>query len=516
MGEMPHSKIVSIHAGPVWAKIAGPVEALKLAQQALTVEVPGAQHIPTVRAHLWDGKHRFLRKGTSTFPAGLSDRVTKLLREEGFSVQNNDLPSIAVHPDDVKSCLNGITLRDYQIETVLNALMATRLAIQCPTGSGKTEIGAAIIQQVKKPTLWLVHRKELLHQTAERLSQRLMDGGLVGKFGAGLSETKTVTVGMIQSLKNIHANDRFWGLWKVLIVDEVHHLSADTWYKLVNRLEQAYYRFGLSGTVVTGNAVRDLKLEGATGPVYVGRTTMDLAEAGYLAKPLIMLLDVGRLSYPSYEEIRQAVCPTWRDDPRQLSNLGGKLFGYALRKGIVENIERTGAIVQTATRYSKVGQKVLVLCSRLAHGKRILQEIDKVRWDKDVRKFRCWWLHGDEDDSIRQRVLQEFRDEKAGAILIASTIFDEGVDIPEIDILILAGGGESYIKSIQRVGRALRKRPDKDIVMIFDFLDGRDPTHKKDYLANHTKARVKDYKAQGFDVRRAVYSRNALHSEKIK
>ena len=272
----------------------------------------------------------------------------------------------------------------------------------------------------------------------------------------------------------------------------------------------------VSRTIVTGNPVRDLKLEGATGPIYIGRTTMDLAEAGYLAKPMITLLDIGRLSYPSYEEIRQAVCPQWREDPRQLAKLGGKLFGYALRKGIVENIDRTYAIVKTATRYRNAGEKVLILCTRLAHGRRILQEIDKVRFQYDVRKFRCWWLHGSEDDSIRQRVLQEFRDEEGGAILIASTIFDEGVDIPEIDVLILAGGGESYVKSIQRVGRALRKRPDKDFVMIFDFLDGRDPTHKKDYLANHTKARVQDYKDQGFEVRRGVYSsRSALHTEKI-
>ncbi len=514
---MPRSIPVVIHAGPVWATISAHPEAVKLVRQALTVDVPGAQHTPAYRAHRWDGKHCFLRKGANVFPAGLSDRVTKLLTEDGFSVESNNLPSIAVLPDDVKNCLAGIILRDYQIETVLNALLATRLAIQCPTGSGKTEIGAAIIQFLKRPTLWLVHRKELLHQTAERLVNRLGDPKLVGKYGAGLSDLKAVTVGMVQSLKNIPIADKFWALWEVLIVDEVHHLSADTWYTLVNRLEGAYYRFGLSGTIVTGNPIRDLKLEGATGPVYLGRTTMELAESGYLAKPMIMVLDIGRMAYPSYEEIRQAVCPQWREDPRQLSKLGGKLFGYALRKGIVENIDRNALIVRSATRYAKAGQKVLVLCSRLAHGKRILQEIDNVRFDKGVRKYRAWWLHGEEQDANRQRVLQQFREEEGGAILIASTIFDEGVDIPEIDILVLAGGGESYIKSIQRIGRALRKRPDKDYVMIFDFLDGRDPTHKKDYLANHTKARIEDYKAQGFEVRRAIFDSNgALHWEKMK
>ena len=97
-----------------------------------------------------------------------------------------------------------------------------------------------------------------------------------------------------------------------------------------------------------------------------------------------------------------------------------------------------------------------------------------------------------------------FKSQKGGAILVASTIFDEGVDIPEIDALILAGGGQSYIKNIQRVGRALRPKMHKDYVVIYDFLDGRNPKDKKDYLAQHTRSRIEDYKGQDFQVKRLV------------
>jgi superfamily II DNA or RNA helicase len=83
------------------------------------------------------------------------------------------------------------------------------------------------------------------------------------------------------------------------------------------------------------------------------------------------------------------------------------------------------------------------------------------------------------------------------------------MDIPEVDCLILAGGGQSTVKTIQRVGRALRTRSDKQTVIIYDFLDGRCPGPKRqrglqltydDYLAHHSKQRVKDYEGEGFTI----------------
>ena len=67
-------------------------------------------------------------------------------------------------------------------------------------------------------------------------------------------------------------------------------------------------------------------------------------------------------------------------------------------------------------------------------------------------------------------------------------------------MLVLAGGGESQLATIQRVGRALRPRPDKAEVIIYDVQDGRSPVAKKDYLAKHTMARLATYRGQGFMV----------------
>ena len=85
-------------------------------------------------------------------------------------------------------------------------------------------------------------------------------------------------------------------------------------------------------------------------------------------------------------------------------------------------------------------------------------------------------------------------------ITIASTIFDEGVDCRPLDGLILAGGGKSPTRALQRVGRVLRPYtyPNgrvKQQAMVVDFMD------KCRYMEKHSKRRLKIYKSEpAFDV----------------
>lgn len=490
-------KQVIFSVSPVRTQMVGPAEAVEIVKEILTVRVPGAEHTKAFERG-WDGHQRFLQKGS--FPTGLLHRVAKELYGQGFeSVCRNQFTShVPLDIKKVKDCLHGVELRDYQIEAVRQAINIKRLAIQCPTGSGKTEIGAAIIKVIRAPTLWLVHRKELLFQTAERLQLRIQaKPGAIGMIGAGKVDAGFVTVAMVQTLMSWTAqgvSPEFWKRWKVLVIDECHHISAETWLEIADNCVNAVYRYGLSGTIETGNESRDYKLEGATGPLYVVASTMELAKEGFLATPRIKMINVGAMTYPTYEQVREIVLPEWRANPRALMKLGGKLYAEAYKLGVIENEKRNKMIVTLAENHLAGNDKVLILCTRLAHGKKIQKKIQMLN-------VPVCFLHGKEKDSTRQRTLKDFRQADRGMILIASTIFDEGVDIPEVDVLILTGGGESFVKSIQRVGRALRPKKDKDYVLIYDFLDGRDPNAKKDYLAKHTQSRINDYKQQKFDVK---------------
>jgi superfamily II DNA or RNA helicase len=80
-------------------------------------------------------------------------------------------------------------------------------------------------------------------------------------------------------------------------------------------------------------------------------------------------------------------------------------------------------------------------------------------------------------------------------VLIATTIFDEGVDVSGINCLFLAGGGKSMRQLLQRIGRGLRKKADGSGIEVYDVLD-----YHNEHLARHTLERYKVYKSEGFDI----------------
>ena len=80
-------------------------------------------------------------------------------------------------------------------------------------------------------------------------------------------------------------------------------------------------------------------------------------------------------------------------------------------------------------------------------------------------------------------------------MLIASTILNEGLNIKSIDCIIVAGAGMSPIKTIQRVGRVLRKRIGKDRALVIDFWNKNNA-----FLQAHIKKRLSTYKFECGDV----------------
>jgi len=65
-----------------------------------------------------------------------------------------------------------------------------------------------------------------------------------------------------------------------------------------------------------------------------------------------------------------------------------------------------------------------------------------------------------------------------------------------VDVLVLAGGGKSYVKLLQRVGRGMRKKAGDNRIVIVDFIDD-----TNDYLLSHSEERIETYTQEGFAIR---------------
>lgn len=451
--------------------------AFSLLNKLLAVEVEGSKFSDKYKRGLWDGWKRFF-SGSGAFSTGFLDMAMEELEANGYSVELTDkrdksklveVPSF----ESVASCLSGVTLRDYQAEGVIDILKKTRGIIRYPTGAGKTLTASAAIKQVHQKVrakcLFLTHKKELLHQTKTVIESRA--GIKTAVIGDGLKDlNKPVCVGMVQSLyaalkRKCPVTRSFLENIDMLIVDECHLLDAKSFLSVANECKNALYRIGLSATPLMKSSEADMTLISATGSIIREINIKGLVDRGLLAQPILKFVKIS--------------------SPTLLKRLN---WQEAYHHGIVYNDIRNESVVREALDFAKSGKPCLILVNKIEHGEIL---IDMLR----STTVRCKYIHGKKNSEVRQLALQEIQNGELD-ILVSSTILDEGVDVPAISAVILAGGWKSPIKMYQRVGRGMRIKEGSNEVYIVDFID---LTHR--YLAAHSMSRYKLAKSEeGFKI----------------
>lgn len=235
-----------------------------------------------------------------------------------------------------------------------------------------------------------------------------------------------------------------------VIVHNCHRVGADTIYKVAMNCYAAI-RIGLSATVHRTDGA-DLKIWAALGEVGANITPEMLIDQGYLARP--------NFHFEKVPSTRLPKSCKWHEAYTSL---------------IVCNEVRNERIIYWAKDLVSKGYRTFVSVNRVDHGEMLAERIPG-----------AVFLSGKDKSKDRQEMLARFREGKLMCII--STLLSEGVDLPEMEAIILAGGGKSSILAIQRVGRALRTTPDKNAAYIIDFID----TGK--FVANHSQSRMETFK----------------------
>jgi superfamily II DNA or RNA helicase len=159
-------------------------------------------------------------------------------------------------------------------------------------------------------------------------------------------------------------------------------------------------------------------------------------------------------------------------------NIAYKSYNKIYDSCIVHNEVRNRWISEIAIKMHSSGRLPLILVKRVEHGEILEGMIPN-----------STFVYGQTDIKKRKQYLNRMRDSDCG-ITIATVIFDEGVNVPPLDTLILAGSGKSSTRALQRIGRTLRPCAGKEDAIIIDF----DDQHK--YLKDHSKRRRKIYSTE--------------------
>jgi len=457
-----------------------------IVDQATRFRKSGYRHVASFKSRHWDGYTRLFSKNKGLFPTGLKDRVVRQYKkhypDEPITINDHrDFKSPKHIPKVEDVPLKEVTLRKHQVRAG-NAMIKKRHGVLwAATNSGKTETAIAVIKALDLPTLFLVKGKDLVAQTYKRFQKRLGEED-IGLVMSDKWDVRKFTVASADTLarrltphKLSDSSRERQAMVKelltsvnVVIVDECHTAASKGLWNVV-RFCEAPYRYGLSGTPFKRGDKQDLKLVALTGEVCCKITNKEMIEDGVSVPTEIKFFDIDS---PDLTKVRD--------------------YQEAYDLGIVGNANRNRVICELTDHYYTQGKCILIIVKKIDHGHRLDHLLYEFR---DGAFIPHYFIHGDTPLDERTERIEGFSN-GITRVLITSSILDQGVDIPNIDVLIFAAGGNSYIRAIQRVGRGLRMHEGKDKLSVIDFCDR---TNK--YLAKHSLDRIESYKKENcFDI----------------
>lgn len=433
--------------------------AIKAVNDCLKYEIDAKKFIQKHKKYKkWDCVCSFFDHKQSRFLSGLTRMVSNNLTDLGLNHTITDLrkpPVNVFQPYELKDT----TLYDFQEKAVEVFLKQGRGVLQLPTGAGKTLIAKAIFQSLSVPTLFLTHRTTLMYQTAERFANRLPDmyKNKIGIIGDSEYSPNFLTFGTVQTLYSMlkrygdTAREEL-AQFQCVIIDEAHRIKAKSFNEIVSACDNAYYRCALTATPFMRDQIEEnLLLMGTVGPVI-------------FKVPVSSLINRGLLAQPYFRFVKY----TTKDI---LSKEG---YDVAYVNGIVHNEDRNNAILKTVQNLLPVKNKLLIIVNEIAHGENLLALFKKAN-------LKVAFCHGKMKHIERAQHLKALDGGKINC-LIASTIFDEGIDIQDIGGIVLAGAGKSVPMLYQRIGRSMRRKDEENYCVIVDFEDSHNSYLYNQYL----------------------------------
>lgn len=461
-----------------YSKIKGNPLALKQLEQIFALPVRGAQYNNAFKNRRWDGKCHLIHPTAGIFGTGLLKLVCQKLEMLNINYSISDLR--VKPPRRFSYEYKGFSeLRDVQ-ERALTALLkedCTSGIVDMVMGAGKTAVFLKLIEHLGVFTLITVPTLELLRQTAKSL-QAAFPGITIGILGGGQFPDGDceVVVAMNQSLVATYkkvGKETFinaMAQFDMLISDECHTIcSGDrqtkTWEAIMNI--PTYYRFGFSATPFdqTGSAAEFL-MRAAFGDVLIKYGAHQAMEE-HVIVPFTVYMR--RLTYPEHYKNRE---------------YSGQDWILAHEDMICENDIRNEDVVNTAVEMYKAGRKVVVVAQRIPHNCALYDMIcSSVKADQEI-----FQLHGGMKKEERVETIKQLSAKKS-CIVVASSVINTGVDVADINGIVVAHGGKSLYQTLQRIGRGLRNADGKTCLIVVDY----DDSDLGRWFKQHTERRIELY-----------------------
>ena len=331
------------------------------------------------------------------------------------------------------------------------------------TGTGKTYASAFAMRELGfKRVLFLVHRGQLARQTKKSYEKIFGNTVSMGLVGAGYHEyDKDYVFAMVQTLnKDSHLMEYRPDEFDCIVLDEAHHTSAGTYQKVMNYFKPKFW-LGMTATPDK----RDDNIEGRNiYEIFNYQIAYEIRLQQAMEEDLLCPFHYFGISDVAL--VNEKNIKARKIDGRDFNILTGD--------------ERVKHIIEQANYFGYSGDRVkgLIFCSRIDESIELSNKFNQMVNPETGKNFRTIALNGSASDDERQNAFERLAMNEDNATeknqpldyIFSVEILNEGVDIVEVNQVIMLRPTESPIVFIQQLGRGLRKAEGKEFVVILDFI----------------------------------------------
>lgn len=430
--------------------------------------IPNPEYAKRVRMHKWVGNtpsklYLYEQRGnTLVLPFGTLRNLPESITQDSYFLSTFGTPVEVDYGEDVP-------LYPYQEEAVENVLRAKYGILQSPAGSGKTQMGIALVKRFGARALWLTHTLDLLNQSKTRAEQ-YMSKSLLGTITGGkVNIGAGITFATIQTMCKLDLT-QYKDFWDVIIVDECHRCSgtptAMTQFSKVLNALAARHKVGLSATVHRSDG---------------------MIEATYAL--------LGHIAYTVPDEavgdkIMKVGIKPWGTGvtiARQALNTDGTLNYPKLITYLTEDMTRNALIVSAIE--DNEDKPSLILSDRLEHLAHLMSLLHSDMEEQAV--MISGKMTTKKGKAEREQAMEDMRTGRKKYLFATYSLAKEGLDIPCLERLYLTTPQKDYAVVTQSIGRIARVCEGKGDPIAYDFVDN------IAYLIKSYKRRCTIYRKNG-------------------
>lgn len=453
---MPTLVKINLHNG--YAELASPsLELEELIRDVVSYDE--REYVPYRNTYVVTRKSLVDREGR--FPPGCVELLPAVLGSE-YDVQVNDYrarPTPKIYEPAWDHLPADLTPFQFQRDAALTVLKKGMGIIKADVGAGKSLIVGMIVAAMPIRWVVLVHRDNLVQDLSTLFTKLGIEHVT---HTSKRRRTAEVTIATYSSARDPKVAAALVGGAQGIIVDESHTVAADTHIAVVHAARNAFYRIGLSGTPLDRSDTRNIIAIGELGPIVYNIKPQALVAMGRTVAAQVKMLTYKHRISKKVE------------------------YNAIYREAIVNNRERNLLVLEAIKAARKPCMVFFTQIDQLHNVKALAQ--------KHAPELQVGAVWGESTQEERDLMQSLARQESGLDVILTNVVFQEGVNIPNLGSVVIAGAGKAMIQIVQRLGRGVRSSSGKGDFELWDIHD-----QELEMFHKQAMAHIRIYRKRGYE-----------------